>query len=89
MLNIDAERLYNKLNQTHINIGTGSDLTIKELANLVSKIVGFKGNINWDSTKPDGTPKKQLDVSLLHSLGWKHKIELAKGVEMVYNTYKQ
>ena len=89
MLNIDAERLYNKLNQTHINIGTGSDLTINELANLVSKIVGFNGNINWDSTKPDGTPKKQLDVSLLRSLGWEHKIELAKGVEMVYNSYKQ
>jgi len=89
MMNIDADTLYNKLKQTHINIGTGSDLTIRELANLVSKIVGFDGNINWDSTKPDGTPKKQLDVSLLHSLGWEHKIELARGVEMVYNTYKQ
>jgi GDP-L-fucose synthase len=72
---------------THINIGTGSDLRIRELAELVSKIVGFTGQLNWDSTKPDGTYRKLLDVSKIHNLGWKEKVSLQDGIGMVYNRY--
>ena len=67
-----------------VNIGVGEDLTIKELAELVQKITGFNGDIVFDSSKPDGTPRKLMDVSKLHSLGWKHRISLQKGIEMAY-----
>jgi GDP-L-fucose synthase len=86
--NLDANHLYNKLKQTHVNIGTGEDITIKDIAETVKAITGFKGSLNWDATKPDGTPKKQLDVSLLHSLKWRHKHELKEGVNTVYNAYQ-
>jgi GDP-L-fucose synthase len=88
MNHVDGKTLYNELGQTHINIGTGADITIKELAELVIEITGFTGNIAWNSDKPDGTPKKQLDVSLLHSLNWKHNIPLYEGVKNVYNHYQ-
>jgi len=68
-----------------INIGTGSDITIKDLANLIIKIVGYKGEIKFDSSKPDGTPRKLLDVSKIHTLGWQHKIGLEEGIQKVYN----
>lgn len=71
-----------------INIGTGVDMTIKDLAELIKKEVGYMGNIVWDTTKPDGTPRKLLDVSKLHNLGWKHSTELAEGIKMVYQWYK-
>ena len=71
-----------------VNIGTGVDLTIKDLALLVKKIVGYTGEISHDLTKPDGTPRKLLDVSYLHSLGWKHKIELEEGITKVYEDFK-
>lgn len=71
-----------------VNIGTGADLTIKDLALLVKKIVGYTGEITHDLTKPDGTPRKLLDVSYLHSLGWKHKIELEEGITKVYEDFK-
>ena len=87
MLNVNSQKLYDELNQTHINIGTGEDLTIFELAEMVKKIVNYDGNIIWDSTKPDGTYKKQLDVNLIHQLGWKHNISLKEGIELVYNQY--
>ncbi|KUO69193.1 MAG: GDP-fucose synthetase [Lutibacter sp. BRH_c52] len=67
-----------------VNIGTGSDVSIKELAELIKKITGFKGNIVWNTSKPDGTPRKMLDVGLIHSLGWKHSIDLEAGIEEVY-----
>lgn len=70
-----------------INIGTGKDLTIKELAHLIKDAVGYKGEIEWDSTKPDGTPKKQLDVSRLFKLGWKPKISLKQGIKKTYKWY--
>ncbi|MDO8897433.1 MAG: GDP-L-fucose synthase [Bacteroidales bacterium] len=89
MENVEAEKLYKALNQTHINIGTGNDMTIKELAELVKKIVGFRGNLTWDSTKPDGTAKKQLDVSLLNSLKWKPNLKLEAGINAVYKNYIQ
>jgi len=71
----------------HVNIGTGSDISIKDLALLIKEVVGYAGNIVFDSTKPDGTPRKLMDVSLLHSLGWKHKIELPQGIKMVYQDF--
>jgi GDP-L-fucose synthase len=66
-----------------VNVGTGEDVTIKELALLIKEIIGFNGELVWDSTKPDGTPRKLMDVSKLHSKGWKHKIGLKEGIESV------
>ncbi len=71
-----------------INIGTGQDISIHDLALLIKKIVGFEGNITYDSSKPDGTPKKLLNVSKINALGWKHQIDLEAGLKMVYNNYK-
>jgi GDP-L-fucose synthase len=70
------------------NMGTGSDITIFELAKLVQKIVGFDGEIDWDSSKPDGTPRKLMDVSRLNALGWKASISLKDGIADAYRTYK-
>lgn len=70
-----------------VNIGTGIDVTIKELAETVKEIVGFTGTIQWDRTRPDGTPRKLMDVSKLHSLGWKHKIELKEGISLAYQDF--
>ena len=67
-----------------VNIGTGEDLSIKELTELVAKTTGYDGEIKWDTTKPDGTPRKLMDVSKLHNLGWKHTIELPEGVSLAY-----
>lgn len=72
-----------------VNIGTGVDLTIKDLALLIKKIVGYTGDIKHDLTKPDGTPRKLMDVSYLHSLGWKHKIELEEGIKAVYEDFRK
>jgi GDP-L-fucose synthase len=74
---------------THINIGTGKDLRIKELAVMISRIIGFKGHLIWDSSKPDGTFRKLLDVSKINKLGWKEKISLDEGIAMVYERYKE
>ena len=71
-----------------LNIGTGKDITIKELAELIKEIVGYEGEIKFDTTKPDGTPRKLLDVSRLHATGWKHKIELREGIKQTYEWYK-
>ena len=71
----------------HINIGSGLDLTIKALAELIAKVVGFSGVILWDETKPDGTPRKLLDVSKLTALGWKYKIELENGLKQTYQDF--
>ncbi|MEA5428583.1 GDP-L-fucose synthase [Arcicella lustrica] len=70
-----------------INVGTGVDVTIKELANTVKDIVGFEGEIIWDSSKPDGTPRKLMDVSKLHSKGWKHTIDLSDGITLAYQDF--
>lgn len=70
------------------NVGMGSDVTILELAELVQQIVGFDGEVVWDSSKPDGTPRKLMDVSLLNSLGWKASISLKDGISDAYRTYK-
>lgn len=71
-----------------VNIGTGLDVTIKELAESIQKVVGFTGNINWNTDKPDGTPRKLMDVSKLHNLGWKHNIDLLDGLELVYADFQ-
>ena len=85
--NVEATTLYDEMQQTHINIGTGVDLTIRELAEMVKEVVGFNGQIEWDTTKPDGTLKKQLDVKLLNALNWNHRISLNEGIKAVYHKY--
>jgi GDP-L-fucose synthase len=77
-----------EIRNCHINVGTGKELTIKALANLVKDIVGFEGEIIWDTTKPNGTPRKLIDVSKLHSLGWHHKVEIEDGVKKLYEWYQ-
>ncbi len=76
-----------EIKNTHINIGTGKDQTIKELAQMIKGIVGFNGILKWDDSKPDGTPRKLLDVSKINDLGWKEKIGLEQGIILVYNNF--
>ncbi len=71
-----------------VNIGTGTDITIKDLALTIKDVVGFEGELTFDTTKPDGTPRKLMDVSKIHALGWKHKIDLKEGIEKVYEEVK-
>jgi GDP-L-fucose synthase len=70
-----------------INIGCGEDLTVSELAEVVARIVGFEGPVEWDPTKPDGTPRKLLDVSRLANLGWRPKTSLEEGIRIAYQDY--
>lgn len=79
MNNYDDEQL--------INVGTGYDLSIKELAELVKEVIGYNGNIVFDTSKPDGTPRKLMDVTKLHNLGWKHTIELKEGIQLAYQDF--
>ena len=72
-----------------VNIGTGEDLTIKELAELIQDVVGYPGVIKWNTEKPDGTPRKLMDVSRLHNMGWKHRIGLREGITSVYAEFAQ
>ncbi len=78
-----------EIRNCHINVGTGKELTIRELAQLVVEAVGFAGTIEFDASKPDGTPRKLIDVSKLHSLGWHHKVEIGDGVKKLYDWYKE
>ncbi len=77
-----------EIRNCHINVGTGKELTIKALAELVVKTVGFSGQIYWDTDKPNGTPRKLIDVGKLHQLGWHHKVEIGDGVEKLYGWYQ-
>lgn len=77
-----------EIRNCHINVGTGKELTIKELSELIVRTVGFKGEVVFDTSKPDGTPRKLIDVSKLHSLGWTHKVEIAEGVSRLFQWYK-
>ena len=79
----------NGLPLTYLNVGTGSDISIKEVANLIAKFLDYKGEIIWDSSIPDGTPKKVLDVSRINKMGWKSKIEIEKGLKNTINQYKE
>jgi GDP-L-fucose synthase len=72
-----------------INIGTGNDVSIKDLAELIRKIVGFDGRIEWDTAKPDGTPRKLLDVSRINALGWRPTISLEDGINSTYSWYQE
>jgi GDP-L-fucose synthase len=72
-----------------VNVGTGSDISIKDLALLIRKITGYTGELKFDPSKPDGTPRKLMDVSYLHRLGWKHKINLEEGIKEVYEDFKK
>jgi GDP-L-fucose synthase len=77
----------NYSDEMHVNVGTGEDIEIRELVDIIKDVVRYNGNIINDLSKPDGTPRKLLDVSLLHSTGWKHKIDLEKGIRKVYKWY--
>ena len=89
---IDREKLRlsytnREIRNTHINIGTGKDISIEDLAYLIKDIVGFRGELYFNTSKPDGTMKKVTDVSKLHSLGWRHKVELDEGIKKLYDWY--
>ncbi len=77
-----------EIRNCHINVGTGKELTIRQLSELVVKAVGFEGTVKFDASKPDGTPRKLIDVSKLHSLGWTHKVEIEDGVARLFRWYK-
>ncbi len=78
-----------EIRNCHINVGTGKEITIRELSQLVANAVGFEGTIEFDATKPDGTMRKLIDVSKLHSLGWHHQIEIDEGVRRLFDWYQQ
>ncbi len=78
-----------EIRNCHINVGTGKELTIRELSELVVKAVGFEGTVEFDASKPDGTMRKLIDVTKLHSLGWTHKVEIEDGVQKLFEWYKQ
>ena len=78
-----------EIRNCHINVGTGKELTIRELSELVVKVVGFEGEVFFDSNKPDGTMRKLIDVSKLHSLGWTHKVEIVDGVQKLFDWYQE
>lgn len=97
LLNVDFKDTYDtsvknsdgitEIRNCHINVGTGKEISIRQVAELIMSEIGFKGELRWDSSKPDGTMKKLTDVSKLHSLGWKHKIEIDEGVHRLYEWY--
>jgi GDP-L-fucose synthase len=88
MENVEAKDLYEK-GVSHINIGSGKDLTINELAEMIADVIGFKGKIVHDESKPDGTPRKLMDVSRINNLGWKYKTELREGLVKTYKWFKE
>ena len=87
MENLDATKLYDEFGLTHVNIGVGEDLSISDLAMLIKRIVGYEGDLKWDTGKPDGTPRKIMDNSLLKKLGFRHRISLEHGITEVYSRY--
>lgn len=91
LLNLDRER-YSSLLVEHapplINIGTGEDVTIRELAEIVARVVGFRGRLQFDESKPDGTPRKLMDVSRLHALGWRHRVQLEDGIARTWQAVR-
>lgn len=93
LLNVDFADTYDHSNpeirNCHINIGSGKELSIRELAAKVRGEVGFKGDIRWDPSKPDGTPRKLTDVSKIHQLGWRHKVEIEEGIHRLYQWYSK
>ena len=90
IMNLDKEKLQSEINPmcSHINVGTGEDLTIKELASLIKEVIGYQGELIFDTTKPDGTPRKLLDIKKLIRLGWRYKTKLAEGLKITYEDFK-
>jgi GDP-L-fucose synthase len=91
LMNLDDEHYKTLLNESEpplINIGTGEDVTIRELAETVARVLGFQGKLEFDATKPDGTPRKLMDVNRLHSLGWHHTIGLEEGIRLTWEQVK-
>ena len=78
-----------EIRNCHINVGTGKELTIRELSELVVTAVGFEGEVEFDASKPDGTPRKLIAVDKLHSLGWTHKVEIEDGVKKLFDWYQE
>ena len=70
------------------NVGTGEDITIRELAELIGEVVGYKGELKFDTSKPDGTPRKLLDVTRIHEAGWRHRIELKRGLQIAHMSFE-
>jgi len=93
LLHVDFKDTYaagaKEIRNCHINVGTGKELTIRECAEKVRREVGFKGELRWDASKPDGTMRKLTDVTKLHRLGWHHKVEIDEGIRQLYNWYLQ
>ena len=93
LLNVDFKDTYEpgqkEIRNCHINVGTGKEVTIREAAEKIISEIGFKGELRWDSSKPDGTPRKLTDVTKLHNLGWHHKVEIDEGIHRLYEWYKQ
>ena len=97
LLNVDFKQTYDasvknadgitEIRNCHINVGTGKELSIREVAEKIMKEIGFKGELRWDASKPDGTLRKLTDVSKLHSLGWHHKVEIDEGIHRLYEWY--
>lgn len=83
------ELMQNYDGEEWLNVGTGEDISIKDLALMIKEVVGFEGELRFDSSKPDGTPRKLMDVSKLHNFGWKHRIELKEGIRSVYEEVKE
>jgi GDP-L-fucose synthase len=79
----------NRLENSHYNIGTGQDISISELSQIICKIVDYKGEIYFDSTKPDGAPRKLLDSSRFFQLGWKPDMQLEKGIQLTYEWFRK
>jgi len=88
MNNFKPTKEQNEKGDIFMNLGTGIEVSIKELTEMIKEVVNFEGEIVWDATKPDGTPRKLLDMSKMHNLGWKHEIDLKEGVELSYNWFK-
>ena len=91
LLNVDFKDTYRpgetEIRNCHINVGTGKELSIREVAEKIMREIGFKGELRWDTSKPDGTLRKLTDVSKLHALGWHHKIEIDEGIHRLYEWY--
>lgn len=91
LLNVDFKDTYDasqkEIRNCHINVGTGKEVSIRQAAEMIVKEIDFKGELRWDSSKPDGTMRKLTDVSKLHSLGWHHKIEIDEGIHRMYQWY--
>ena len=90
VMNLGKEIFQSETNPmcSHINVGTGEDLTIKELASKIKEVIGYQGELIFDVTKPDGTPRKLLDIKKLSKFGWRYKTKLLEGLKITYEDYK-